>query len=123
MYLAFGILKHLVPLPWLVRWAWHERAVTRDRDAEQRAVTDVLRLRNWLGTDRDCLQSSLLLYRELSRLGANPTLELGFRRRADHLEGHAWVTVDDRTVLRESLDQSFAPAFRFGRGGAVLDRG
>ncbi|MGH9173142.1 MAG: lasso peptide biosynthesis B2 protein, partial [Vicinamibacterales bacterium] len=119
-YVALGLLKHILPLPVLVRWAWNGRVVERNPEAEQRVVTAVSRLRNWLGNDRDCLQSSILLYRELSRLGADPTLEVGFRRHDERLEGHVWVMVDSRTVPEEVNDRPFVPALRFGRAGAVL---
>ena len=121
-YAALGILKHVVPLPVLARWAWSGRSIDRDPAAERQVILTVCRLRSWLGRDRDCLQSSLLLYRELSRLGANPTLEVGFRRHADRTEGHAWVEVDQRIVLDGPPDKPFVTTMRFGPAGALLPR-
>src|SRR5215813_13652403 len=78
-YLAFGALRHVVPLPWLARWSWHAQSRERDLEYEQTLVARVVRLRHALERGRgDCLQSSLVLYRELSRMGADPTLVVGF---------------------------------------------
>ena len=53
----------------------------RDHKVERRLAASVLRLSQLLSlSDRDCLQRSLLLYRLLSRAGANPILVIGFRR-------------------------------------------
>lgn len=119
-YATLGLLKHIVPLSRLARWAWTRQRVPRDADAERRVILAVARLRRWFGADRDCLQSSLLLYRELSRLGADPRLAIGFRRLDDRVEGHAWVFVDGRAVLGEPQMHCFEPAIQFGPGGAPV---
>jgi hypothetical protein len=120
-YLAFGALRHVVPLPWLARWSWHAPTSERDRSHEQRLVARVVRLRHALDRGRgDCLQSSLVLYRELSRTGADPTLVVGFRRTNGRMQGHAWVLADGRPVgeAQDALD-GFAPTFGFGRHGTL----
>lgn len=120
-YLAFGALRHIVPLPWLARWAWHAPSTARGREHQQKIATRVVRLRHALERGRgDCLQSSLVLYRELSRMGADPTLVVGFRRSSGRLEGHAWVLADGRPVgePQDALD-GFAPTFGFGRHGTL----
>lgn len=119
-YATLAVLKHFVSLPRLARWAWIERRAQRDNDAEFRMVTAVSFLRRWVGRGDDCLQSSLLLYRELSRLGADPMLVVGFRREGDRVEGHAWVFVDGRTIPNESHARPFASAFQFGRKGTLV---
>jgi hypothetical protein len=119
-YATLGVLKHVVPLPRLAKWAWKDRHVTRNPDAERRVLVAVDRLRRWFGRDNDCLQSSLLLYRELSRLGANPTLKVGFRRQNERLEGHAWVFLDGRAIPGESSEHVFVSALHFGRGGVLV---
>lgn len=119
-YASFAVLKHIVSLPTLARWAWKPQRGPRDPNAERRVITAVAQLRHWFGAQEDCLQSSLVLYRELSALGADPKLTVGFRRHDDRVEGHAWVFVDGRVILGESYAQPFAPAFRFGRGGVLL---
>src|SRR5262249_24672707 len=60
-YVAFGMLKHLVPLRSLARWAWHHPTGERDREAERRLIAGVLRLSQVVGKgDHDCFQRSLL---------------------------------------------------------------
>jgi hypothetical protein len=85
-------------------------------------VARVLRASALLGLpDRDCLQRSLLLYRELSRTGADPSLVVGLRQREGTVEGHAWVTSRNQ-VIAESPEAlaSFTPALVFGRHGHAV---
>lgn len=121
--MLLGLLKHLVPLKWLLaRWAWRPPAGQRNREAERRLAGNVLRLRQLIGLpDRDCLQRSLLLYRVLSRAGANPKLVVGFHRLNGQITGHAWVLVDGHPVL-ESKDalRQFSSAMAFGAAGEIL---
>jgi hypothetical protein len=123
VYVAYSVLKRVVPLPQLARMAWKASALERDPEAERRAIAAVTRLRQWFGRDADCLQASLVLYRELSRLGAGPVLAVGFRGRVGAVEGHAWVSVDGRPIFNESNDEPFMAALHFGAGGAVLAEG
>ena len=120
-YAAFAVLKHVVPLPTLARWAWQRQRRPRDPSVERRVISAVSRLRHWFGAQEDCLQSSLLLYRELSALGADPQLAVGFRRLENRVEGHAWVFVDGRAIPNESYLEPFVPALHFGRKGAVVN--
>lgn len=121
-YLAFAVLRYVVPLPALARWAWRSpRAVERDLVREQLIVARVTKLRRVFERARgDCLQSSLVLYRELSRAGADPTLFVGFQPSARGLAGHAWVVTDDLppAELTGSLE-GFVPVLRFGRDGLI----
>jgi hypothetical protein len=121
-YLLLGILKQFVPLRRLARWAWCPSAGTRDRELEHRLATRVLRLSQLLALpDRDCLQRSLLLYRVLSRAGADPTLVAGFHRVNGRIIGHAWVVVDGRPVIESEGELlRFSPALGFGSRGALL---
>ena len=118
-YASFAVLKHIVSLPTLARWAWKHQRRPRDPHAERRVITAVAHLRHWFGAQEGCLQSSLVLYRELSALGADPKLAVGFRRNDDRVEGHAWVFVDGRVIPGELYAQPFVPAFQFGRGGVL----
>jgi hypothetical protein len=98
-YLAFVLIGRWIPIERLARWAWQTGPAKRQPSLEARLVGCVVRLRQLLRVrDEDCIARSLLLYRELSRLGAAPTLCLGFRRRGAQLEGHAWVEVDGRSA-------------------------
>ena len=121
-YVLLGLLKHLVPLRWLVKWTWCEKAGPRDRPAERRLTANVLRLSKLLRiADRDCLQRSLLLYRLLSAVGADPELVVGFREQDGKIIGHAWVLVDDMSIVEPESDLvRFSPVLRFGARGALL---
>jgi len=119
-YVAFGALKHVLSLSTLARLSWREPRRTLDPAGEQRVIGRAIWVRRAIGcTDRDCLQRSLVLYRELSRAGADPTLMVGFSKTGGGLRGHAWVVARGRAVA-EPPDEvaDFVPAFRFGRGGA-----
>ena len=121
-YVLLGLLKHVVPLRWLARWAWCPAAGPRDRELERRLAARVLRLSQLVGLpDRDCLQRSLLLYRVLSRAGADPTLVAGFQRVNGRIIGHAWVVVDGCAVIESEANVlKFLPTLGFGSGGAPL---
>lgn len=121
LYVLLAVLKRYVPLQTLARWLWVESRRPRDARSEQRAVDVVLALRRRLRTRDDCLQASLLLYRELSRLGADPTLAVGFRRAGPHVEGHAWVAVDGRPVDDIGDSNEFVPVFYFGPHGTLVE--
>jgi hypothetical protein len=116
-YMLLGVLKHFVPLRWLAWWAWCPPSGPRDAKAELRLTASVLRVSQLAGLrDRDCLQRSLLLYRVLSRAGADPTLVVGFIRRNGRILGHAWVTVDGRAVIDSEPNLiQFTPALAFRR--------
>jgi len=120
-YVAFGLLKHVVPIASLARFAWRETMVAQREDSQVRAVARVVKVRTLLRRwDRDCVQTSLLMYRELSRVGADPMLAIGFRRSKKRLEGHAWVIVGGVAVADTAPSNAeFTPACFFGRCGAV----
>src|SRR5215467_217586 len=123
-YVLLGLLKHLVPLRSLVKWTWCETTGPRDRLVERRLAANVLRLSKLLRiADRDCLQRSLLLYRLLSAVGADPELVVGFREQDGKIIGHAWVLVDGRSLVEpESDNVRFSPVLRFGARGALLSQ-
>ncbi len=121
-YVLLGLLKHLVPLRWLAKWTWCETTGPRDRLAEWRLTANALRLSKLLRiADRDCLQRSLLLYRLLSAVGADPELVVGLREQDGKIIGHAWVLVDGKSLVEPESDLvRFSPVFRFGARGALL---
>jgi transglutaminase superfamily protein len=120
-YLLLGVVKHVVPLALLARWAWRPPAGMRNHKVERRLVTIVVRLGQLIGLpDSDCLQRSLLLYHVLSRAGADPMLVVGFQQMNGLIIGHAWVIVDGHAVIEEVDLRRFAPALCFGLGGALL---
>jgi hypothetical protein len=119
VYLALAVLKRAIPLPVLARWAWREPRGRRNREAERHAIARSIWLRRRLADmDRDCLQRSLLLYRELSRAGADPTLMVGFSNEAGRVQGHAWVVADGAPIGEAAPDPSrCVPTLSFGRRG------
>jgi hypothetical protein len=123
-YVLLGLLKHLVPLRSLAKWTWCETTSPRNPVAERRLTANALRLSKLLRVaDRDCLQRSLLLYRLLSAVGADPELVVGFREQDGKIIGHAWVLVDDVSLVEPQSDLvRFSPVFRFGARGALLSQ-
>ena len=124
VYVALGLAKHVVRVDRLARWAWRPpRSTPPSRLEQQRIVSLVLRLGRATGQpERDCLERSLLLYRELSRAGADPRLVMGFRRDGARLAGHAWVERDGRPVTTESIGaEGFDATWTFGPGGRLLE--
>jgi len=120
MYLLLGLVKHLVPLRSLVQWAWCPPADPRDSAGQQRLVAVVARLSQLVGMDRDCLQRSLLLYRVLSRAGADPTLVVGVQRVNSRIRGHAWVVVNGCALLESEADLvQFSPILLFDSRGTL----
>jgi hypothetical protein len=120
-YLALGALKHVVPVQTLARWVWRHPTRVADHRAIDTAVACVWRTRGLLRLgDRDCLQRSLLLYRELSGLGADPTLMIGFRQSANKVQGHAWVIAHEEVVAEPTEIAEFVPTFSFGRRGELV---
>jgi hypothetical protein len=88
-------------------------------DAVVRSVLHVVAFAGW--PERDCLPRSLLLYRELSRAGADPSLVVGLRQADGAVEGHCWVETEGRPVA-EPCDERFAPLWTFGHAGAIFRR-
>lgn len=120
-FLAFGILRHVVPLRTLVQHA--SRPSTRLRNpADERLQADAAVKLGHIFTpfDRNCLQRSLLLYRTLGKAGARPQLVVGFRRDSRGLRGHAWVTVDGQPVVDTPSDVvGFVPTCTFAADGTM----
>jgi len=121
---ALRILKHLVPLPVLIRIV---RLATsrddRDPHREQQIVTlSRWACRLWSGRRRgECLERSLVTFRYLSAAGAEPRLVVGFAPGDGRgVRGHAWVVVDGQAV-DESVNSlaDFAPFASFGPDGTA----
>ena len=111
--MVLGCAKKFVPVASLAAWASRPR---RHRSVSPELVIGrVLRAGAIVGApDRDCLQRSLLLYRELSRVGAPATLAIGMKRHHDRLAGHAWVLLDGQVVAESAEDVAgFVPVLTF----------
>lgn len=93
--LALRVLKHVLPLPRLVRLVQapsRRRPVAHPRRREPASLT---RLISALAPPPGhCLERSLLLYRLLAESHAKVELVIGFRTTARGGAGHAWVLVD-----------------------------
>ena len=113
LHLLLGLAKRVVPVATLAAWASRRR---RPRLASRDLVISrVLRAGAIVGSpDRDCLQRSLLLYRELCRIGAPATLVVGVRKVDHTLAGHAWVRLDGEVVAESDFDvDRFMPLLTF----------
>jgi hypothetical protein len=118
--LSLPLLKHLVSVRFLARLMWRSgRLAQRDFEDEARIVL----LSHLVHPGRrkskyNCLERSLIAYRFLSEVSADPRLVLGVRKLNGVVEGHAWVVVDGRPV-RESAGslRGFRPLVVFGIAG------
>ena len=116
-------LKWALPLPRLVRLMWWSG---QPRPATLSGQRRIATLAYWLsgparvrGLD-NCLERSLLVYRYLSRTGAEPELVVGFSRRGGAVHGHVWVTLEDQGVFGDDGSQGeFESVICFGRDGKI----
>ena len=119
-FIGLGVAKRFVPITTLVRAAYRKPRSGTTGNLTQIASRVFLTGRLTGVPDADCLQRSLLLYRELSSAGFDPELSVGFRHVADRLTGHAWVSVAGTAVGEPELDAaSFTRVLRFGPGGTA----
>jgi hypothetical protein len=131
--LSWGVtlrmLKHTVALPKLVRlarWRKDDRHDPCGRDEQEKVVT----LARWAcrpmpWSDRgSCLERSLVTFRYLTALRANPTLVIGMAPRSqefDLIHGHVWVVVDGQPVGESAASLSeFHPVMTFDAAGDVV---
>lgn len=124
--LVLPVLKSALPLQRLVRlMARAGRATTRDIETEKTiiALARVVHRAVGLGRRDNCLERSLIAFRYLSAVNADPLLVVGACAGETEIEGHVWLTVDGDPVheTRERVDR-YAPVTVFhadGRVGAV----
>lgn len=118
--LVLPLLKYVVPLPLLARLMWSRRGGEPQPWREERVAALAARIarRRPLPNRDNCLERSLLIYRFLSRLNAEPRLIAGVRRGDAGVIGHVWVTVGGEPV-GESLAalEQYAPIAVFGAAG------
>jgi Transglutaminase-like superfamily len=89
-------MKDRLPLPRLVRLMWlgeRARPVTPEREARIAELARVVYRSQHVSRRGNCLERSLVLYRYLSAVGADPYLVVGMRSGEAAVRGHAWVTV------------------------------
>jgi hypothetical protein len=117
-YGTFALLKRVVPLRTLARWAWGS---ARGRKTAAHTPPLAIALRRRAGTRGNCLQWALVVYRELAHAGANPTLVAGVAREGTETVGHAWVEVRGRPVAEPDEETTrFLVIARFGEQGRLL---
>ena len=115
--LSLPFLKHLVPLPTLVRVL-----CAKPLDARQRRLSRVESVRHLLAeggriaVSSNCLERSLMLYRFLTEAGAGPQLVMGVSKGNTGVAGHAWIEIDGQ-ALADATTDSFAPILIFGAEG------
>jgi hypothetical protein len=123
-YTAFVILKHFVCLETLARWAWCETTRPRAPHDDVVLVERMRKLSRLLRVSGDCLPRSLLLYRELSKQGADPRLLVGFMGAGSSLIGHAWIVVKGEALLEPTdILADVAQVCEFGPRGRLLTGG
>ena len=110
------VLKFALPLPRLVRLvAARPSRRARDRERERKVARVAARIygSSVVPMGDNCLERSLVTYRYLTRLNADPKLVVGVRRDGD-LRGHVWVTIDGEPVhdSREYVER-FVPLTTF----------
>ena len=117
---ALRVVKHVVPLPVLVR-AVARRSRISVKDSTLRPL-----LAAYLASKRrfpfrppgNCLERSLVVYRWLAEAGEEPELVVGVRRSPRGVEGHVWVTVDGTPLGEEPEDLAgFAQIVTFDASG------
>lgn len=117
-------LKLVLPVTSLARLMWRDARVDRrDRREETRVLAYVDRLyrRGRVPRRHNCLERSLITYRFLSELNANPVLTVAMKRDHEALRGHAWVVVDGNALAEHpQTTAAFAPVIRFGSRGTML---
>ena len=117
--LVLPALKHLVPLPRLVRLMARDPRGVRSPDRErliERVAGRIYRQRQQ-GT---CLERSLVVYRYLTGTDAGPQLVIGVRREDRAVIGHAWVLVQGSPLYESSAAlESFVPVVAFGPDAAA----
>jgi hypothetical protein len=122
--LTAELLAWRVGLP-LAKRAFTVQAIARIMwaRAHPAAVSDVAGFLGqggrWL-VSRNCLERSLVLYRLLSRAGANPALVLGVRPGPERVAGHVWIEIGGRPVA-ETEALSYDRVIVLGTGGRPVD--
>ena len=122
--LSLPVLKRVVRLETLARHMWAEPKRTGSEEARAKVVlfSQFLSRRRPPRSNHRCYERSLLAYRFLAELGADPRLVVALRKDDERgLAGHAWVTVEGVPVGESEPLDSYVPLVIYGRGGKRLD--
>ena len=118
---ALPLLKRIVPLPRLVGLAASRPRHSRPRPGREERVVELTRLlyRSRAVAGRDnCLERSLLAYRFLTKLDAQPELVIGMKKGGGEMMGHVWVLLDGQPVHETpQLLAGFVPVLVFDHEG------
>jgi hypothetical protein len=122
--LLLPVLKRRRPLPRLVSSMWdgEESQPRPDREARIAELAIIVFRSQHSQRFGNCLDRSLVLYRYLSAVGADPELLIGVKRAEGNVEGHAWVEVRGRPVEEppEVLDSlARVTSFRGAQSGGT----
>ncbi len=114
-------LKHLLPLPTLVKLARpRTRPASRDRreSFEQRLERYLMqRGRFPARPPGNCLERSLGVYRLLCAVGSDPRLVVGVRPGDRGVDGHVWIVLDGHPFAEASDVASYASVVAFDARG------
>jgi hypothetical protein len=118
------MLKFTLPLPRLVRLLAGKREVARRPEREARAseLASLLYRSSRPGLGDNCLERSLITYRYLARLGAEPSLVVALAKGEANVIGHVWVTVDGVPV-HDAPDfvAQYVPILQFDASGQASE--
>ena len=111
-------LKHIVPLPTLVRLvAARPSGLDETRRPRLAAIHQLLDAGR-LVVSGNCLERSLVMYRFLAQAGARPQLVMGVSTSTAGVKGHTWVELNGEPLL-DSTTRRFSPIMIFGPEGRV----
>jgi hypothetical protein len=117
-------LKFALPLPRLVRLLSSKRDVVRrpQREARTSELASLLYRSSRADLGDNCLERSLVTYRYLGRLGAEPSLVVAVATAQRDVIGHVWVSVDGRPVHdAPEFVARFVPILLFDPNGRVSE--
>jgi Transglutaminase-like superfamily len=114
-------LKHVMPLPTLVRLARPRpgQSAPAHRESVERRLAGYLSQHGRFPArpPSNCLERSLAAYRLLCRVGADVRLAVGVRPREGAVDGHVWVTLDGRPFAEASDVSTYALVVAFDSQG------
>ncbi len=111
------LLKHVVRLETLARVMWSDGRPRDRRDTAKIVALSRLLTRPTARLRGGCYERSLLAYRFLSELGADPRLVVAVKRQAEGVTGHAWVILNGAPADPVEALEGFVPVVVYGRGG------
>jgi hypothetical protein len=119
--IVLPILKRVIPVRTLAGWMSAGQRHTpagslEPRRARLEALRQMLTCGGRIVMSGNCLERSLVLYRFLAEVGAEPQLVMGVNAAGGTVGGHAWIELDGEP-LEEAPASRFAPVVAFGANG------